>query len=152
MSRQLEEVASNSDEDSEGSDDAEHSGAKDSSLNTALHDFDDEELEEYSVKALTAEIASLEEQVNQLKSNINMAAIQEYRKKEKLYRQKVLETDEAKKIREEIHREVEHFRKLRLNSFMEGFGAISMKLKEMYQMITLGGDAEVSITSTRKYC
>ena len=72
MSRQLEEVASNSDEDSEGGDDAEHSGAKDSSLNTALHDFDDEELEEYSVKALTAEIASLEEQVNQLKSNISL--------------------------------------------------------------------------------
>merc|ERR1712054_267134 len=55
------------------------------------------------------------------------------------------ETDEAKKIREEIHREVEHFRKLRLNSFMEGFGAISMKLKEMYQMITLGGDAELEL-------
>ncbi|KAK9988846.1 hypothetical protein SO802_029085 [Lithocarpus litseifolius] len=31
----------------------------------------------------------------------------------------------------------------RLNEFMAGFNAISLKLKEMYQMITLGGDAEL---------
>lgn len=27
----------------------------------------------------------------------------------------------------------------RLEEFMQGFGVISLKLKEMYQMITLGG-------------
>ena len=31
---------------------------------------------------------------------------------------------------------------------MEGFNAISLKLKEMYQMITLGGDAELELVDS----
>jgi hypothetical protein len=31
---------------------------------------------------------------------------------------------------------------------MAGFNAISLKLKEMYQMITLGGDAELELVDT----
>jgi len=32
--------------------------------------------------------------------------------------------------------------------FMEGFGIITLKLKEMYQMITLGGDAELELVDS----
>jgi structural maintenance of chromosome 4 len=39
-------------------------------------------------------------------------------------------------------------RKSRLDGFMAGFNAISLKLKEMYQMITLGGDAELELVDT----
>merc|ERR1712166_1631982 len=35
-----------------------------------------------------------------------------------------------------------------MGEFMCGFGVISMKLKEMYQMITLGGDAELELVDT----
>ena len=31
---------------------------------------------------------------------------------------------------------------------MTGFNAISLKLKEMYQMITLGGDAELELVDS----
>lgn len=31
---------------------------------------------------------------------------------------------------------------------MTGFNSISLKLKEMYQMITLGGDAELELVDT----
>ena len=31
---------------------------------------------------------------------------------------------------------------------MEGFGIITSKLKEMYQMITLGGDAELELVDS----
>ena len=37
---------------------------------------------------------------------------------------------------------------MRLNEFMEGFGIITSKLKEMYQMITLGGDAELELVDS----
>ena len=40
------------------------------------------------------------------------------------------------------------YRKMRLNEFMEGFGIITAKLKEMYQMITLGGDAELELVDS----
>ena len=39
-------------------------------------------------------------------------------------------------------------RKRRLDEFMHGFNVISMKLKEMYQMITLGGDAELELVDS----
>ena len=39
-------------------------------------------------------------------------------------------------------------RKLRLDGFMAGFNTISLKLKEMYQMITLGGDAELELVDS----
>ena len=42
----------------------------------------------------------------------------------------------------------EALRKARLGEFMAGFNAISLRLKEMYQMITLGGDAELELVDT----
>merc|ERR1712196_213784 len=41
--------------------------------------------------------------------------------------------------------EHEEYRNARLEAFMNGFGTIALKLKEMYQMITLGGDAELEL-------
>jgi hypothetical protein len=42
----------------------------------------------------------------------------------------------------------EGLRKRRLDEFMAGFNNISLKLKEMYQMITLGGDAELELVDS----
>lgn len=42
----------------------------------------------------------------------------------------------------------EGLRKGRLDGFMAGFSAISLRLKEMYQMITLGGDAELELVDS----
>ncbi|EFX62394.1 hypothetical protein DAPPUDRAFT_347192, partial [Daphnia pulex] len=36
-------------------------------------------------------------------------------------------------------------RKARLSEFMTGFAIITTKLKELYQIITLGGDAELEL-------
>merc|ERR1712159_268858 len=50
--------------------------------------------------------------------------------------------------REGARAELDRLRQQRLEEFMEGFSVISMKLKEMYQMITLGGDAELELVDT----
>lgn len=42
----------------------------------------------------------------------------------------------------------ESLRKSRLDEFMSAFNIISLKLKEMYQMITLGGDAELELVDS----
>merc|ERR1719273_609685 len=52
-----------------------------------------------------------------------------------------LKRDEQRKHHDEL-------RKQRLNDFMEGFGMITKKLKEMYRMITLGGDAELELVDS----
>lgn len=48
----------------------------------------------------------------------------------------------------QVRREHEEVRKRRLDEFMAGFNSISLKLKEMYQMITMGGDAELELVDS----
>ena len=47
-----------------------------------------------------------------------------------------------------MREEYEGLRKRRLDEFMAGFNVISLRLKEMYQMITLGGDAELELVDS----
>lgn len=42
----------------------------------------------------------------------------------------------------------EGLRKKRLDEFMGGFSVITLRLKEMYQMLTLGGDAELELVDS----
>merc|ERR1712096_83116 len=77
-----------------------------------------------------------------------MGAIEEYRRKERDYRERLTELDAVTETRDAAKTKLEGLRKQRLNDFMEGFAIITGKLKEMYQMITLGGDAELELVDT----
>ena len=50
--------------------------------------------------------------------------------------------------RDNARKEYDELRKKRLTEFMDGFNQITLKLKEMYQMITLGGDAELELVDS----
>ena len=47
-----------------------------------------------------------------------------------------------------MRKHTDDLRKQRLNEFMSGFTIITTKLKELYQMITLGGDAELELVDS----
>lgn len=51
-------------------------------------------------------------------------------------------------MRVQKRKQLEATKKERLDRFMAGFSTVSMKLKEMYQMITLGGDAELELVDS----
>lgn len=106
----------------------------------------EEELGTYDREDVEREIARLEEAISSLKPN--MGAIVEYREKEREYMERVAELDIITEQRDVARREYEDMRKKRLDEFMNGFNKITMKLKEMYQMITLGGDAELELVDT----
>lgn len=91
-------------------------------------------------------IALLEARCEQMKPNLG--AIAEYRKKEELYLQRVAELDDITTQRDSFKRGCEDLRKQRLNEFMAGFNMITNKLKENYQMLTLGGDAELELVDS----
>jgi structural maintenance of chromosome 4 len=61
---------------------------------------------------------------------------------------RISELDAVSKERSEANHTHEELRRKRLDMFMEGFGQITLKLKEMYQMITLGGDAELELVDS----
>merc|ERR1712150_194476 len=103
-------------------------------------------LEKLDVECWEHELATMEEELA-IKQPC-LSAIDEYKQKESLYLARVSELDEITKKKDEQRRRHENLRKLRLNEFMEGFGIITAKLKEMYQMITLGGDAELELVDS----
>ncbi|XP_027358682.1 structural maintenance of chromosomes protein 4 isoform X2 [Abrus precatorius] len=80
--------------------------------------------------------------------NPNLDSISEYRKKVSLYNERVEELNAVTQERDDVKKQYDDWRKKRLDEFMEGFNAISLKLKEMYQMITLGGDAELELVDS----
>ncbi|KAJ7970989.1 Structural maintenance of chromosomes protein [Quillaja saponaria] len=91
-------------------------------------------------------VALLEAQLKEM--NPNLDSISEYRKKVSLYNERVEELNIITEQRDDTKKQYDEWRKKRLDEFMEGFNAISLKLKEMYQMITLGGDAELELVDS----
>ena len=71
-----------------------------------------------------------------------------FRAKDKEYRKRAKELEEVTTRRDAVRKEFDELRKKRLTEFMDGFNTITLKLKEMYQMITLGGDAELELVDS----
>ena len=97
---------------------------------------------------LEAAVASIEAERKELAGKCNLTAIREYRQKEKEYLLRVAALQAVSEGREAARREFDALRKARLDAFMEGFATITLRLKEMYQMITLGGDAELELVDS----
>lgn len=97
-------------------------------------------------KQLRAEISVLESELASM--NPNLGAIAEYQRKDVEYKNQVNELDELIERRDSAKRECDTLRKKRLDEFMSGFSNITLKLKELYQMITLGGDAELELVDS----
>lgn len=87
---------------------------------------------------LTGRITLLEEERDKMKGSVNMNALMEYLRKDASYRGRLNELELITEDRNARRREYEGLRRQRLEEFMAGFGTITLKLKEMYQMITLG--------------
>jgi structural maintenance of chromosome 4 len=139
----------------------------------ALPTYTYEALDKYDKDDVLIDIQVLETERNAIAKNANMGAIAEYRKKEAdylsryvsfdfiwhfplllarthdiAYAYSVSELDMVTEERNAARRKHEDLRRLRLEMFMNGFGEITLKLKEMYQMITLGGDAELELVDS----
>merc|ERR1712032_845176 len=102
----------------------------------------------YNHVELRKDISVLENQRDTLAKNANMSAITEYKKKDLDYMVRIAELDEVTEARDEARNSYEQLRRLRYEMFMSGFNQITLKLKEMYQMITLGGDAELELVDS----
>uniref|UniRef100_A0A8D0HIY6 Structural maintenance of chromosomes protein n=1 Tax=Sphenodon punctatus TaxID=8508 RepID=A0A8D0HIY6_SPHPU len=124
----------------------------------SLHPIQDKPVEELPVlnqeeleaikdpDVIINQITLLEAQCHEMKPNLG--AIAEYNKKEDLYLKRVAELDEITNDRDNFRQAYEDLRKQRLNEFMAGFNIITNKLKENYQMLTLGGDAELELVDS----
>ncbi|CAE6532357.1 unnamed protein product [Rhizoctonia solani] len=113
---------------------------------TELCVYTAEELSGMNRDRLVADVTILEEKIGNARPNLNV--LLEYRRREDEYLAKAKEFEQITKQRDEQKAKYEELRKQRLDEFMTGFNMISSKLKEMYQMITLGGNAELDLVDT----
>jgi len=106
----------------------------------------DEELSKCTTDEMQEKAVILEEELAAAKPD--MSSIEAYAKKAEEYEERVAELSSATEERDKIREDYDKLKQKRLNEFMDGFNIISLKLKEMYQMITLGGDAELELVDS----
>eukprot|EP01062_Namystynia_karyoxenos_P036917 TRINITY_DN2688_c0_g1_i1.p1 TRINITY_DN2688_c0_g1~~TRINITY_DN2688_c0_g1_i1.p1 ORF type:complete len:1442 (+),score=678.76 TRINITY_DN2688_c0_g1_i1:119-4327(+) len=96
--------------------------------------------------ATRAEVHRLEEAKAKLSPNLK--AIKEWREKHEVYLRRSRELQDINEQRQGAIQVVDQLKKQRHEEFMTGFKAITYKLKEMYQMLTMGGDAELELVDS----
>ncbi|KAK5646128.1 hypothetical protein RI129_004592 [Pyrocoelia pectoralis] len=111
-----------------------------------LKTFSPEELKEKDVKNLQRQLTFNENQIKSAKPNLN--AITEFRKKQMVYIERSKELDELSQQKAKVKEALDNVRHKRKEEFATGYNIIRLKLKEMYQMITLGGDADFEYVDT----
>ncbi|KAL9651278.1 hypothetical protein ABK040_001231 [Willaertia magna] len=116
------------------------------SLSKRLKRLSHEELKKINPQQVNYDITILESELEKMKPNLS--AIDDYKKKEQEYLNRYKELEEVTIERNKTQKLYEELRRKRLDEFMRGFSTITMKLKEIYQMITLGGDAELELVDS----
>lgn len=108
--------------------------------------FSVDELKDMSKETLKAEIAALEEKTQNV--NVDVSVLAEYRRRVEEHSARSSDLASAVQQRDAAKKRCDDLRRLRLEGFMEGFSTISLRLKEMYQMITMGGNAELELVDS----
>ena len=115
-------------------------------LNVAAPLSDDALAAGVSAEAQAEVVASLEEELRLMKPD--MSSIEAFVAKEAEYHERADELKAVTEARDGTRAAYDALRQTRLDEFMSGFNVISLRLKEMYQMITLGGDAELELVDS----
>lgn len=105
-----------------------------------------DELADMSKDTLKSEIAALEEKTS--KTSVDLGVLAEYRRRVEEHAARSTDLASAVAQRDAAKKRCDDLRRLRLEGFMEGFSTISLRLKEMYQMITMGGNAELELVDS----
>ncbi|KAF8971821.1 RecF/RecN/SMC N terminal domain-containing protein [Flammula alnicola] len=111
-----------------------------------LHMYTRDELKKYKKEELLADAEYLDEKIK--KARPDLTVLKEYKQREQEFFNRAKDLDNITAERDTQKAKYDGLRKQRLDEFMAGFNLISLKLKEMYQMITLGGNAELELVDS----
>lgn len=111
-----------------------------------LPSYSKDELQDMDKSELKAQIAQLEKKNES--TQVDLAVLEEYRKRVEEHAARSTDLADAVSTRDGAKARCEGLRKLRKDEFKAGFDIITARLKEMYQMITMGGNAELEYEDT----
>ncbi|KAG0697734.1 RecF/RecN/SMC N terminal domain-containing protein [Suillus ampliporus] len=120
--------------------------ARQQTSSNELYIYSAEELARFKKREMVADSEYLDEKLKNTNPNLNV--LKEYKKREEEFMKRAKDLEETTTARDVQKQLYDGLRKQRLDEFMAGFSAISLKLKEMYQMITLGGNAELELVDS----
>ncbi|XP_018323917.1 structural maintenance of chromosomes protein 4 [Agrilus planipennis] len=105
-----------------------------------------EELDSINIENVKRDLHVNEKELKSVKPNLN--AIEEYYKLQNVFMGRTKDLDEVSKKQTEVRDMLELVRTKRKEEFLAGYNLIRLKVKEMYQMITLGGDADIDMVDS----
>ncbi|KAI1790910.1 RecF/RecN/SMC protein [Ganoderma leucocontextum] len=111
-----------------------------------LKTYTEAELATFNKAEMLGDTELLDEKVKNAKPDLSV--LKDYQKREEEFLRRAADLSEVSKLRDEKKAQCENLKSRRLKQFLDGFNQISLKLKEMYQMITLGGNAELELVDT----
>lgn len=106
----------------------------------------EEQIHAVDLGEVEREIEGLETYMSEVKVDVEI--LKEYGLKRRELDMRREELNESVEQRDGIKNHCEELKRKRLDEFMEGFNTISLSLKEMYQMITMGGNAELELVDS----
>lgn len=106
----------------------------------------DEDLADIDTNAVSQQAAKTKAALDE--SRPNLSAMKEYRDKNEVYTSRRDEFNEINDVRNRKREMRNDLMKMRRDEFTKGFEIITAKVKQMYQMITMGGDAELELVNT----
>ncbi|KAI3404877.2 SMC4 [Candida oxycetoniae] len=110
------------------------------------HKLSPTELDDVDIEAVNSEVDELEKYMANVRVDIEI--LKEYGAKIVEYQQRKDDLNKAVQQRDTKRDYCEDLKKKRLDEFMQGFMDISMTLKDMYRMITMGGNAELELVDS----
>lgn len=114
--------------------------------NEGLPEYTKDELEDMDKPSLKADIDDLEKRNEN--ATVDLTVLAEYRKRTEEHAERSAALADVVMQRDESKKQLDDFKRRRLEGFMEGFTIITQRLKEMYNMITMGGNAELELVDS----
>lgn len=112
----------------------------------SFEELDAEALKDIDLDDINSDIENLETSLGNIK--VDVEVLKEYGLKKNEYESRKNDLNSAVNERDNIKNYCEDLKRKRLDEFMEGFNTISMTLKDMYRMITMGGNAELELVDS----
>ncbi|WBW70808.1 condensin complex SMC subunit Smc4 [Schizosaccharomyces osmophilus] len=111
-----------------------------------FQEFSEDELASMNKQSLYEGISEFKKKTEE--KEVDVGVLQAYLKCTKDAENKALDFEAETQKRNSVKQTVTDLQTQRLDEFMEGFSIISQKLKAMYQIITMGGNAELELVDS----
>lgn len=108
----------------------------------------DDELSELDGEQLNQQWTDYRNRIDSEQLSADQHTIDTYHKKHVEYVERIRLLDTVTHLRDECRQLYMSMKQRRISEFMIGYSTISLRLKEMYQMLTLGGDAELELVDS----